>query len=106
MSSWLELEQQHKNKEKIEIKDKLLQLNRKIKNLELSFKDTLETLNNESFSNKRESFIKKPPIRPQSYITRPIEETLKNRIITQKTSFHRTAKSTYKEYIEENKLKY
>lgn len=45
MSSWVELVQRHKNDEKIEIKERLMNLKTKIKRLELSFKDTLESLN-------------------------------------------------------------
>lgn len=48
MSSWVEIAQRHKNNEKFEIKEKLMELKTKIKRLELSFKDTLETLDMDS----------------------------------------------------------
>lgn len=43
-TSWVQLEQKLKGEEKMEIKEKLARLDRKIKGLERSFRETLETL--------------------------------------------------------------
>ncbi len=124
MSSWLELEQKHKHQDKLEIKDKLMQLSTKIKTLELSFQDTLETLNNENFLKHRSSFPTTPNIntflRPSdkkiSFVktedknlsdfrynknyARPIKPVMEIKPIC------RDIQETYQEYLKESKLKY
>ena len=124
MSSWLELEQNHKRQDKLEIKDKLMQLSTKIKTLELSFQDTLETLNNESFLKHRSSFPTSPNVNTflkQSYkktsfvgtedkyivdlqynknYARPIKPIMEIKPIC------RDIQETYQEYLQESKLKY
>jgi len=63
--SWVSLEQKYKDIEKLEIKEKLTRLNIKIKGLERSFRETLETLTgNEDFdilSRKRSLLIEEKP---------------------------------------------
>lgn len=94
MSSWVELEQRHKQREKGELKDKIMQMSCKIKALELSFKETLDTLNNNN-----ESFILRKNDK-LDIINREKQENIEKPFINTQN------KGLYKEYLLESKLRY
>lgn len=135
MSSWVELAQRHKNDEKFEIKERLMNLKTKIKRLELSFQDTFESLNCDFKSIPQKTFeldssdhiekttsIKlqdnykensshktniKESIEEEPYSLKPIiyKPIIRNNYVKKKIGEDCPAQLRYKEYLKESRLK-
>ena len=104
MSSWIELEQRMKQNDKAELKEKILKMNYRIKNLELSFKETLDTLNNDHETSLSQ---------PKKSLTKGLQDNRKSFLpyktpFTEEPTFPRKEpmEDVYKEYLLESKLRY